>query len=418
MITENIEEDVKKFFDTLNRDRSTVRTSNDEPTPMKCVDEILSKVPDELWSRNNLKILDPCCGNGNFSASAYFKIKLDPTCILENVLYFNDVNTERLENVKKVFGGEKYRLNISCQDFTLVQFETKFDLIMANPPYAKLMNDGSRASKNHNLIKIFLEKSLELLKPNGYLAFLTPDNWMSFADRNTIIEKLTALQFIHLDIHTAKKHFPKIGSSFTWYVIQNCQGSRPFPVSGMWKGADYTSIVPSAPRKYIPLYYTDTIARILSKTIDNSGPKFKVETSSDLHKYTKKDLITSTQDAEHPWRLIHTPTQTVWASRPHKWQEGWKVFISTTDKYGTTVDNCGMTQSIAFIRCKTEDEARKTKEVLDHPLYAFINNICRWGNFNNIRILQRFPVPVGDPFEYFGLEPGEVAICTGDQRWN
>ena len=23
----------------------------------------------------------------------------------------------------------------------------------------------------------------------------------------------------------------------------------------------------------------------------------------------------------------------------------------------------------------------------------FINNICRWGNFNNIRILQKFPKP-------------------------
>jgi hypothetical protein len=31
-----------------------------------------------------------------------------------------------------------------------------------------------------------------------------------------------------------------------------------------------------------------------------------------------------------------------------------------------------------------------------HPLYVFINNICRWGNFNNVRILQRFPVPVDD----------------------
>ena len=31
--------------------------------------------------------------------------------------------------------------------------------------------------------------------------------------------------------------------------------------------------------------------------------------------------------------------------------------------------------------------------MLNHPLYKFINNICRWGNFNNIRILQSFPIP-------------------------
>eukprot|EP01051_Picozoa_sp_SAG22_P000111 SAG22_NODE_2_length_61565_cov_858.782010_47_plen_113_part_00 len=52
-----------------------------------------------------------------------------------------------------------------------------------------------------------------------------------------------------------------------------------------------------------------------------------------------------------------------------------------------------MTQSIAFIRCKTEDEAQFYKNILDHDLYKFLNNICRWGNFNNIRILQSFPLP-------------------------
>ena len=36
---------------------------------------------------------------------------------------------------------------------------------------------------------------------------------------------------------------------------------------------------------------------------------------------------------------------------------------------------------------------KKYAEILQHPLYVFLNNICRWGNFNNIRILQSFPIP-------------------------
>lgn len=396
------EADLSKYYDdVLNKDRSTVKSSNDEPTPMDCVNEIISKIPDELWTRPDLKILDPCCGNGNFMVPISFKVSPDS-------LYFLDVNEFRLENVRRIFPLVK---NVTRQDFILSNFETKFDLIIANPPYAKLMEDGSRASKNHNLIKIFLEKSLDLLKPDGYLAFLTPDNWMSFADRNLMIERMTSLQIIHLDIHRAKKYFKKIGSSFTWYIVQNRPGQDPYQVSGIWKGQEYTSIVSSAPRRYIPLYWTAVVQSILAKTVDGSGPKYKVETSSDLHKYTKSHLISPTQDGEHPWRLIHTPTQTVWASRAHKWQAGWKVFISTTDKYSTVVDECGMTQSIAFIRCADEAEARETKKALEHPLYEFINNICRWGNFNNIRILQRFPVARGDPFEYFGLGPEEITAC-------
>ena len=50
-----------------------------------------------------------------------------------------------------------------------------------------------------------------------------------------------------------------------------------------------------------------------------------------------------------------------------------------------------MTQSIGFIRCKSYIEAEKIAKTLQHPLYVFLNNLCRWGNFNNVRILQRFP---------------------------
>ena len=58
-----------------------------------------------------------------------------------------------------------------------------------------------------------------------------------------------------------------------------------------------------------------------------------------------------------------------------------------------------MTQSIVFILCLNEEQAQKYLQILQHPLYVFINNICRWGNFNNIRILQSFPIPT---IEYSG----------------
>ena len=61
--------------------------------------------------------------------------------------------------------------------------------------------------------------------------------------------------------------------------------------------------------------------------------------------------ISNQKTDEFKYKLIHTPKQTVWANRPHKYQTGYKVFISTTTYYGVFVDKCGMTQSIAFIRC-------------------------------------------------------------------
>ena len=51
-----------------------------------------------------------------------------------------------------------------------------------------------------------------------------------------------------------------------------------------------------------------------------------------------------------------------------------------------------MTQSIAFVRCDSLEIAEKIKQELDNDIYKFLNNITRYANFNNIRVLQLFPV--------------------------
>jgi adenine-specific DNA-methyltransferase len=411
--------ELKKYYDEiLNTNKSTYKSSNDEPTPIDCISEMISKIPNELWEKSDLAILDPCCGNGNFSIPITFELLKyhDIKTILEKILEFNDINENRLENVRNVFCNEKYNLQITNHDFIRYNNNKKYDLIVANPPYAKLLENGKRASKNHNLIKDFIEKALSQLKPNGYLLFITPDNWMSYADRNILIEIITALQIIHLDIHTAKKYFKKIGSSFTWYIIQNCAFYKNINVSGIWKKKEYVSSVISKQRKYIPLLYNQMVQNILSKTIDNKAlPKFQIKTSSDLHKYTKAEFISDEKTDIFKYKLIHTPSQIVYSSRPHKFQEGYKVFISTTDKYNVFIDNCGMTQSIVFIICSNEEQAKKYLQILQHPLYVFINNICRWGNFNNIRILQNFPIPTieysgnhEELYNYFNIEKEEI----------
>ena len=406
-------QEIKKYYDEiLNTDKSTYKSSNDEPTPIDCVYEMISKIPNDFWKKE-LCILDPCCGNGNFYVPILFELFKHHSRkkVLEEMLEFNDINETRLNNVKNVFCNNKYNLKISNNDFLNFENSKKYDLIVANPPYAKILENGKRAAKNHNLIKDFIEKSLEQLKPKGLLLFITPDNWMSFADRNTVVSKLTSLQILHLDIHTSKKYFKNIGSTFTWYLVQNCPYYKNIEISGIYNKKCYNSSVESIQRYYIPLFYNNLVYSILKKTIDNTELlKFQVETSSDLHKYTKRDYIQVDNDEIYKYKLIHTPKQTVYASRPHKYQNGYKVFISTTDKYKVFVDNCGMTQSIAFIRCENENQANQYKKILEHPIYVFINNICRWGNFNNVRILQRFPIAIDydNIYEYFNITLDEI----------
>lgn len=376
--------DVFDYFDALNDDASHHESSNDICTPMGCVEEMVEALPDELWSRPGLRLLDSCCGNGNFHAYIQTKAPLD-------ALYFNEINEQRVRHVLDYFGNN---VNLTRQDFMELQDDWGFDLVVSNPPYAKF-TAGKRASKNHNLSRGFIRKALELTKPGGYILFIVPDNWMSYSDRNVLPPLLSQYQFLHLNIHGAKRWFPRVGSSFTWFVLHKVPNERPFRVENHYMKSDQVNATLPRGVDFIPLYYSNVVRRIMDKVVYSTGNKYEVETTSDLHRTTKRELLSEHEDPEHQHRLIHTPRQTVWATRPHKYQAGWKVFLSLTDRYRTFVDNCGMTQSVAFIRCRSKRDALRIKRELDSPVFRAVNNLTRYGNFNNIRVLQRLTTVAG-----------------------
>ena len=87
---------IKNYFDTvLNIEKNLVKTSNDEPTPITCVEEMVSKLPPDIFKNPNYKFLDPCCGCGNFFLVIYNKLKAfhETKHILEN-MYISMIQTK------------------------------------------------------------------------------------------------------------------------------------------------------------------------------------------------------------------------------------------------------------------------------------------------------------------------------------
>lgn len=143
---------------------------------MKCVKKMIDYIPTDFWKNKNLKILDPCCGNGNFGA--YCRTKTS-----EDNIWYNEMNLVRYNNCKTLLNPKNIQNN---NFFELTdEWNNHFHLIMANHPYS------GGGNKNKSLSNHFIEKSMDMLNDGGYLCFITPNNWMTYNTNNTTLKKIT-----------------------------------------------------------------------------------------------------------------------------------------------------------------------------------------------------------------------------------
>lgn len=367
------------FIEYMMKNDNTMKCRNDISTPMGLVREIVASIPDGVF-RDGIKVLDPCVGMGNFLVGIQERFE---TMGITGTMTGIDINYERTSIAKKLLPSA----NIICGSFLDMATE-QYDIIIANPPYAKIMENGKRTSKSHNLFPMFILKGLDMLAEGGALVFLCPTSWMSLSDRNVVAKKLMEFHIVRLDIDSSKKWFAGVGSSFSWFVCVKEKSTTASMITGKFKGKTFNDSIVLKNLDFIPLFCTNMSLRILLKM--TSGTKtFSIETSSDLHATTKKSLLSTEKSDAFPYKCVHTKNQTKWSSRPHKFQTGVKVFICLSSTYETWIDECGMTQSVAFVRCENMKQAEKIKDFLDSDAVRFVVSITRYGNFANIRVLQR-----------------------------
>ena len=205
-------------------------------TPMSLVNEMLDKLPLEVWKNKDLKWLDPAVGMGNFPIAVYLRLveSLSDVIedkeerkkhILENMLYMCELNKKNVFVCKQIFDiNNEYKLNIYEGDSLKLDYNKefgvdKFDVIMGNPPYQD--NSGNKG-KWHTLWTRFVELSLnKLLSLKGFLVFVHPSLWRQ--PEHDMLKLLKIKQILYIEIHDEKdgqKTF-KCSTRYDWYVLQN-----------------------------------------------------------------------------------------------------------------------------------------------------------------------------------------------------
>ena len=216
-------------------------------TPMILVNEMLDKLPEEVWKDKNLKWFDPACGMGNFIIAVYLRLidslkdiiideKERKKHILENMLYMSELNKKNVVICKQIFDiNNEYKLNLYNGDTLEIKplniFRVKqFDIILGNPPYNK---GGIRSytgkqlgEKNETIWTKFIEKAFEWLKLNGYLIFINPLSWLkkSHSLHNIMLEKY--IIWMKLLDNSQSKEMINADIPISLYILQNSLNTK------------------------------------------------------------------------------------------------------------------------------------------------------------------------------------------------
>jgi hypothetical protein len=211
-------------------------------TPVELVCEMLDKLPPDVWRDQHKKWLDPTCGIGNYPIIVYYKLMETLTSIplthrskyiIEKMLYIVELNPVNVALCRKIFKmiDSDSTLNIVKANFleiTDINGINEFDIIIGNPPFqdeikstdaTKTKKKKPRAGGKSKLYERITIHALSLLRPNGFLLFVTPDNIMTgisgeaykkFLLYDTILINFNRIQ---------KRYFPHIGQPMCYFLI-------------------------------------------------------------------------------------------------------------------------------------------------------------------------------------------------------
>src|SRR5690554_3284831 len=200
-------------------------------TDSKIVDAVRNLIKNEFKSKNEISVLEPSVGTGNFLyAAKELGIKINSTAF--------EIN-ETTAKIAKILHPET--------DINFRSFETEFidergnkkdfvpqyDLIIGNPPYGEHRGYYKGLGEESNISKYedyFVKRSLDVLKDGGTLAMVLPSGWLNRQNKLNNAEisnafRLPAGSFtgtqIGTDIIILKKNAQKISEDISNYFENN-----------------------------------------------------------------------------------------------------------------------------------------------------------------------------------------------------
>ena len=158
--------------------------------------DLAKKIISTIDLPRDAKIADLGCGDGVFLTSAIQSIRatepdMTPSQLSKRVFGI-DIESQavsetvaNLNNLFPAYDTSCLQWNIKCGNALTIHENTKYDVIVGNPPWTRVLHldsetkalaksDFTSARGAYDLYHLFVEKSLRILKPGGILSLIVP----------------------------------------------------------------------------------------------------------------------------------------------------------------------------------------------------------------------------------------------------
>lgn len=359
-------------------------------TPINLINDILDKLPAEVWTDKNLKWFDPCAGIGNFFVIVFYRLmdslkdEFDDEVsrkkwIIKNMFYMAELNEKNCEVLRQVFGDDA---NIFCGDTLKMKFDFKFDVVIGNPPYNKNMTQNG-----NSIYQYFIHKALdEWLVDCGILSYIHPASWRKPCNKKSrhfgSFDKMAKDNTIlYLEIHSKEDGLKvfKCCTRYDWYVLKKCKCNQLTVVKDILGNV---SEIDLRKWKFLPNCYFEEVLKLLGDekiySVKSSNDTRRITVKKEPDDEFKYPVIHSTPISKSG--LVYTNTDSSHTRKIPK-----VVFGRITPIRRCVVDYEGVydfTQCCVVIKISSKEEGEEISAFLTSQEFKLImNKSCSWSSF-------------------------------------